>query len=115
MAAFVGASLSLIGIPMTAGFISKWYLILAAFEKGWWYIAVLIVASSLIAIIYVWRVIESAYFREPPDDLTTVSEAPLSLLVPTWILVIGNVYFGIDTSLPVGLAELAAKSLMGVN
>ena len=115
MAAFVGASLSLIGIPMTAGFISKWYLILAAFEKGWWYVTVLIVVSSLIAVIYVWRVIESAYFREPPDDLATVSEAPLSLLVPTWILVIGNVYFGIDTSLPVGLAELAAKSLMGVN
>jgi multicomponent Na+:H+ antiporter subunit D len=115
MAAFVGGGLSLIGIPMTAGFISKWYLILAAIEKGWWYVAVLIVASSLIAVIYLWRVIESAYFRETPDDLTDVVEAPLSLLVPAWILVIANVYFGIDTSLPVGLAELAAKSLMGVN
>ena len=113
MAAFVGGSLSLIGIPMTAGFISKWYLILAALEKGWWYVAVLIVASSLIAVIYVWRIIESAYFREPPDDLANISEAPLSLLVPAWVLVIANVYFGIDTSLPVGLSELAAKALMG--
>ena len=75
----------------------------------------LIVASSLLAVIYIWRVIESAYFREPPDDLKNVREAPLSLLVPTWILVLGNFYFGIDTSIPVGLAELAAKSLMGVN
>lgn len=113
MAAFVGGALSLIGIPMTAGFISKWYLILAAIEKGWWYIAVLVVASSLIAVIYVWRVIESAYFREAPEDLRDVTEAPLSLLVPAWILVLANVYFGIDTSLPVGLAELAARSLMG--
>ena len=113
MAAFVGGSLSLIGLPMTAGFISKWYLILAALEKGWWYIAVLIVASSLIAVIYVWRVIESAYFREPPDDLSQISEAPLSLLIPAWVLVVANVYFGIDTSLPVGLSELAAKALMG--
>jgi multicomponent Na+:H+ antiporter subunit D len=113
MAAFVGGSLSLIGIPMTAGFISKWYLILAALEKGWWYVAVLIVASSLIAVIYVWRIIEAAYFREPPDDLADISEAPLSLLIPAWVLVIANVYFGIDTSLPVGLSELAAKALMG--
>lgn len=115
MAAFVGGGLSLIGIPMTAGFIGKWYLIQASIEKGWWYIAVLIVASSLIAVVYVWRVIESAYFREPPEDLQNVSEAPLSLLIPTWILVLANVYFGIETSLPVGMAELAATTLMGVN
>ena len=35
MAAFVGGGLSLIGVPLTAGFISKWYLILAALETGW--------------------------------------------------------------------------------
>lgn len=115
MAAFVGGGLSLIGIPMTAGFISKWYLIQAAIEKGWWYIAVLIVASSLIAVIYIWRVIESAYFRDPPEDLKNVKEAPLSLLIPAWILVIGNVYFGIETSLPVSMAELAASTLLGAN
>ena len=113
MAAFVGGGLSLIGIPLTAGFISKWYLILAVLEKGWWYLAVLIVASSLIAIIYLWRVIEAAYFREPPDDLKEVSEAPLNLLVPAWILVLANFYFGIDTSISVGVAEIAAKALMG--
>lgn len=115
MAAFVGGGLSLVGIPMTAGFISKWYLIQASIEKGWWYIAILIVASSLIAVIYIWRVIESAYFRDPPDDLKDVTEAPLSLLIPTWILVLGNVYFGVETSLPVSMAELAAKTLMGAN
>ena len=115
MAAFVGGGLSLIGIPLTAGFISKWYLILAALDKGWWYVAVLIVLSSLIAVIYVWRVIEAAYFREPPVDLVKVSEAPISLLVPTWILVLGNFYFGIDTSLSLGMAEMAAKALMGAN
>ena len=114
MAAFVGGGLSLIGIPMTAGFISKWYLIQATIEKGWWYIALLIVASSLIAVIYIWRVIESAYFRDPPEDLLDVKEAPLSLLIPTWILVLANVYFGLETSLSVSMAELAAHTLMGI-
>lgn len=113
MAAFVGGGLSLIGVPLTAGFISKWYLILAALEKGWWLLAVLIVASSLIAVIYIWRVIESAYFRDPPDSAPVVSEAPISLLVPAWVLVVANFYFGIDTSLPLLLSRRAAESLMG--
>jgi multicomponent Na+:H+ antiporter subunit D len=71
------------------------------------------VGSSLIAVIYIWRVIESAYFREPPEDLINVKEAPLSLLIPAWVLVLGNVYFGVETSLPLSMAELAAKTLMG--
>ncbi|MEE2997796.1 MAG: monovalent cation/H+ antiporter subunit D family protein [Pseudomonadota bacterium] len=113
MAAFVGGGLSLVGIPLTAGFISKWYLILAALEKGWWYVAILIVISSLIAVIYVWRVIEAAYFREAPDDLKNVKEAPMSLLLPAWIMVIANFYFGIETSVSVGISEIAAQALMG--
>jgi multicomponent Na+:H+ antiporter subunit D len=88
-------------------------LILAALEKGWWYVSILIVASSLIAVIYVWRVVESAYFRELPEEFADVAEAPLSLLVPAWVLVAANFYFGVDTSLSVGMAELAAKALMG--
>lgn len=113
MAAFVGGGLSLVGVPLTAGFISKWYLILAALDKGWWYVAVLIVVSSLIAVIYVWRVIEAAYFREAPDDLQNVTEAPISLLVPAWVLVFANFYFGVETSVSVGIAERAAQVLMG--
>lgn len=113
MAAFAGGGLSLIGVPLTAGFVSKWYLILAALDRGWWYVAVLIVASSLIAIIYVWRIVEAAYFREAPAGAPDVAEAPLSLLVPAWVLVTANFWFGIDTTLPVGMARRAAEALMG--
>ncbi len=113
MAAFTAGGLSLIGIPLTAGFISKWYLILAALAADEPVIAVLIVISSLLAVIYVWRVVEAAYFRAPPPDAPS-GEAPLSLLIPTWVLIALNVYFGIETSLPVGVAEHAARALMGV-
>ena len=112
MAAFLVGALSLIGIPLTAGFVSKWYLILAAVERGWWPLAVVVIAGSLLAIIYVWRVVEMAYLRPPPEKLS-VTEAPLSLLVPTWLLAGANVYFGVDTQFSVGMARQAAALLTG--
>lgn len=113
MAAFVAGGLSLIGIPLTVGFVSKWYLILASLEKEWWPLAAAILFSSLLAVIYMWRVIEVAYFRERPAGAAAIGEAPLAMLVPMWVLVGANVYFGIDTDLTVGTARAAATILMG--
>src|SRR5690606_21544618 len=53
--------LGLIGIPGTAGFISKWQLVLAAMERQEWWLVFAIVASSLLAVAYVWRFVEVAY------------------------------------------------------
>lgn len=111
----VVAGLSLVGVPGTAGFVSKWYLVLAALEKGQWWLAFLIVASSLLAVIYTWRFVEAAYFRAPDSDLAEaeVREAPLPLLVPALVLLAATVYFGLDTSFSVGSASAAAADLLG--
>lgn len=112
MGAFVIGGLSLIGVPLTAGFVSKWYLIVGALEKGWWPVAVLVLATSLLAVVYIWRVVEVAYFKPAPEGLK-VREAPLALLIPTWALALANLYFGLDTSLNAGVARLAAQGLLG--
>ncbi len=116
LAAFVVGALSLVGVPMTVGFISKWYLILAALDRGWWPLAAFIVLTSLIALAYVWRVIEVAYFRPVREGSAQASaaEAPLVMLLPLWLLVAASVYFGLDTSLTVGVAERAAETLLGI-
>lgn len=114
MAAFVIGGLSLIGVPLTAGFISKWYLVAAALEEGLWPIAVLVLVGSLIAVVYIWRVVEVAYLRAPAQRPCEVKEAPVTMLVPTWILIAANIYFGVDTSLTVGVAKTAAESLLGL-
>jgi len=113
LAAFVVGGLSLIGVPLTVGFISKWYLILAAVERGWWWLAVLVVLSSLLALVYVWRVVEVAYFQARKPGMAPVAEAPLPLLLPAWALIIANIYFGIDTTLTVDTAHKAAVALIG--
>jgi len=115
MAAFVAAGASLVGVPLTAGFISKWYLVLAALERGWWPVAVVIVVASLLAALYLWRVVDAAYFRAPPDPADAMpAEAPFSMLGPLWLLVAANVYFGIHPALTTGVARRAAASLLGV-
>lgn len=110
-AGLVIAGLSLIGVPGTVGFVSKWYLVLAAIERGWWWLALLVVLSSLLAVAYVWRLIEACYFRvaEHARD-----EAPWSMLVPAWLLVVACVWFGLDTRVTVGAAAAAAATLLGV-
>ena len=114
MAAFVAGGLSLIGVPLTVGFISKWYLILGALERGWWPVAALILAASLMAVVYIWRVVEVAYFQEGPGEDSSIVEAPLALLIPTWVLVFANFYFGIDATFTTEVAGAAARSLMGL-
>ena len=115
--AFLLSGLSLIGVPLTVGFISKWYLLEAAFEAGHWYAGFLIVASSLIALAYVGRVAEVMLLRDPPEEgkyAMAKEEAPLSMLIPMWILVFANIYFGIRTDLTGGIATRAAEALMAM-
>jgi multicomponent Na+:H+ antiporter subunit D len=105
--------LSLIGVPGTVGFISKWMLISAALEQGQWWLVFLIVTSSLLAVMYVWRFVEAAYLQDPPEGQHKVVEAPWSMLLPSALLVAATLYFGIDTSLTLGSAVRAAADLMG--
>jgi multicomponent Na+:H+ antiporter subunit D len=114
MFAWVCGGLGLIGVPMTAGFISKWYLISAALERGWWPVAALLLLSSLLAVVYVWRVVEVAYFRSPSENCATAGEAPALLLIPTYVLLGASVVFGLWTSLSVGVAHQAAQQLLEV-
>jgi multicomponent Na+:H+ antiporter subunit D len=112
MAAIVVGGLSLIGVPTTAGFMSKWYLVLASLELNLWPIALLILVGSILAVIYVWKLVEAAYFGKP-DPYQYIQEAPASMLIPLWILVIANIYFGIHTDISVGLAIQAVDVMMG--
>lgn len=91
-AAFVIAATSMIGVPPSVGFASKLYIILASLEaKQFAFVAVLLL-SSLLNLVYFWRVIETMYMKvEGGTEHTHIShvpqdEIPLSMLIPVWIL-----------------------------
>jgi len=65
-------------------------------------------------VIYVWKVIEVAYFKEPRANAAPIEgEAPLVMLIPTWIVVLTGIWLGINSYVPVTMATLGAETLLG--
>jgi len=103
MGAFVIGALSIIGVPPTCGFFSKWYLINGAIEAGHYGFMVALLFSSLINVVLFFRVIEIGYY-EPFSDhrghgshSESIDEAPLSMLIPLLITAAGLVVVGLYT------------------
>jgi multicomponent Na+:H+ antiporter subunit D len=117
MAALVVAGLSLIGVPGTAGFISKWYLLSAALQEGalGYLLVIVIVLGSLMAVAYIWRIVEAAWFKAAPEGegASAFGEAPLGMLVVTWVAALANIWFGLVTHIPRELSANAATILLG--
>ena len=102
MAVLVIAGLSVIGIPPTCGFFSKWYLVLGAIDAHKWVFVAVLLISSLLNVVLFFRVIENAYL-EPGEEgahggtevAVPIEEAPLSLLLPILVAGAGILSLGI--------------------
>jgi multicomponent Na+:H+ antiporter subunit D len=104
MAAFTVGALSMIGVPPTCGFFSKWYLILGGIEAGQWLYVGALIFSSLVNAVLFFRVIEIAYFRMPDADApgtghgaVQVREAPAMMLQPLVVAAAALIGVGLAT------------------
>ena len=116
MGAFTLGGMSLIGVPFTAGFVSKLNLVRAAAENGWWWASGVIVLTSVLAIFYIGRILLVAYFQDPPEyqgEVVAKNEAPLMMLLPMWILVLLSIAIGVNAEWVVRAADGAAAVLTG--
>jgi multicomponent Na+:H+ antiporter subunit D len=75
--------------------------------------AVLVLLASLLAMIYIGRVVEVAYFRPPTGCAATADEAPLRMLIPMYAVLATSLLFGVWTVFPVGMAMDAAQAILG--
>lgn len=98
MAAFTVGALSMIGVPPTCGFFSKWYLILGAVRAGHWEFMTALLISSLINAVLFFRIMELAYFQPVAGLQATTQqgsgEAPLPMLSPLLISAIALLALG---------------------
>ena len=110
--AFLICGLSLIGLPLTAGFISKLYLVRALLDNDNLLIVGLVLASSALSVVYLWKIVEVMWVRPAGVDAMEISERP-ALYIPLWVVAISNIWLGLDARSLVGAAEAAAASLLG--
>jgi len=105
--------LSLLGLPVTAGFFGKFYVFKAAVNSNLIWLAVLMAVNSIIGAYYYLKVIVAMYMREPSED--SAATAPISFPTTVNIVLavsaIGTVYFGLFPNQVLRL--LLEKTLIG--
>lgn len=105
MAAFALASLSVVGIPPTSGFISKWYLALGTIEGDHWILLGVLLISSLLNAAYLFPIIYKAYFEEGVQPQEEVREVPW-MVAPLTITAAASLLLGLYPNL---VLEFAGK------
>lgn len=105
------AGLSMIGVPLTAGFLSKWYLSVGAIESGRWVIVPVLLLSSLFTAVYVWRLLQLTWFAPADIEPAVQEEVSWGMRVPGLILAGACLVLGV-TPIAVELAAQAARALL---
>ena len=106
MGGFVLAAFSIVGVPPTCGFFSKWYLIMGAFEAGAYHFAAALLISSLICAVLFFKVFEICFFEPMSQgghedhghgghDVVAMEEAPASAIVVLMVVSVALVVLGL--------------------
>ena len=117
MGAFAIASLSLIGVPPTAGFLSKWYMLIGALETGQLVAVVVLVISTMLNAAYFLPIVYRAFFRVAPapaegdahghDDH---GEAPFPIVLALGVTAAGTVALFFWPEVPLTLALVLGEA-----
>ena len=115
MIAFSLGAIAMVGIPPMAGFFSKWYAVQAGVESGQWSVVAVVLVSSLLSAVYLFRILERAYlhpvqpepshgheedtaFGETAGQIAVeepAKESPLDVVLPAVILGLATLALGI--------------------
>jgi NADH-quinone oxidoreductase subunit N len=102
--------LSLLGLPITAGFLGKFYVFNAALESNLIWLAILLALNSVIGAYYYLRVIVVMYMREPATEIAA-EPVPWTLSAVLWIAAAGTIFAGL---FPARIIDFAAKAALNI-
>lgn len=108
MGAFAIGALSMIGVPPTAGFVSKWFIAGAALQAGQTFVLAVIVLSTLLNAGYFLPIVYAAFFRKGEADAHGHGEAPWPMVVALTATAAGTVLLFLLPGLPLDLARQLA-------
>ena len=111
--AITAGALSLMGAPLTIGFLGRWRLIEAALGVGWWWVAAVTIAASLAGVFYGGRLIERLYFRHASETLIASRDPWRLALAPALISAIAAVALGLQPIVLLRAAESASQLVLG--
>jgi NADH-quinone oxidoreductase subunit N len=103
--------LSLLGLPVTAGFFGKFYIFTAAIHAKLIWLAILMAVNSVIGAYYYLRLVIIMYMHEPKPDAATTVKFPLTATIVLFVTVAGTLYFGLAPTKT--LTFLNQKTLIG--
>ncbi len=112
MTAFAIGAVSMIGLPPSAGFISKWYILMGAVEAEHIFAIVVLVLSTLLNAGLLSTVVYRAFFRPPPAGASH-GEAPWPVVLALSVTAAGTVVLFFVPDLPLALAEALAEAATG--
>lgn len=109
MVAFLIGALSVIGLPPTGGFFSKWYLVLGTLQADQWPMLIVLLGSSFINAVYFLPIVYMAFFCTQEESMfaNTIEEAPIWCVVPLVLTAIGSILLFFYPTLFLNLAEIA--------
>lgn len=112
-AAILTGAISLMGAPLTLGFLGRWRLVEAGVGAGWWWAAGAVIFASLAGVFYGGRVVERLYFRRAgevyPGDVGVWRFA----MAPLLIAAIVTILLGVAPALLLQAADAAAAHVLG--
>jgi multicomponent Na+:H+ antiporter subunit D len=110
MGAFAVGALSMIGVPPTAGFLGKWFMLSGAMESGQWPAVGVIILSTLLNAAYFLPIVVSAFFREPDHnphpDSHAHGEAPWPIVLAVAATAVGTIGLFCLPGIPLALSNM---------
>lgn len=92
---FTISSISLIGIPPTNGFVSKWLLAEGSLVEGKIGFPVILLVSALLTAMYLFPISTAAFFTKEDNEVLVKNEAPLKMLIPIVCITIITILLGL--------------------
>lgn len=108
MGAFAVAALSMVGLPPTAGFIGKWFMLTGAIESGQWVAVTVLVISTVLSAGYLLPIVWTAFLAPQDGGSRTLGrgEAPWPIVLALTLTAAGTVLLFFLPGVPLSLARL---------